>query len=171
MYKPTLGACKTYSWEGGSQTPPLRHRALPWRNRRIGGPQPRPTSGEPALTAAQLESRAQQRHQRGEHQALVERQVSPGQLLAQGRGLWRRLRGRRGLRLLARGGAPRACGGKCVLRCGHWLCAAPFPGHRGQERGLRPEPGSPYLPVRPWAQVNPAPVPRSCTGMPRVSGS
>lgn len=68
------------------------------------------------LTAAQLEGGAQQRHERGQHQALVERQVSPGQLLAQGRGRRRRRRllGRCGLRLLPCG-APGGCRSKCWL--------------------------------------------------------
>ena len=57
------------------------------------------------LTAAQLEGGAQQRHERGEHQALVERQVSPGQLVAQRR----RRRRRRRLRW--------GCG-LCLLPCG-----------------------------------------------------
>lgn len=69
------------------------------------------------LTSAQLEGGAQQRHERGEHQAPVECQVSPEQLLAQDRGRGRRLRGRRGLRLLLRG-APGACGSKCGLGAG-----------------------------------------------------
>ena len=79
------------------------------------------------LTAAQLEGGAQQRHERGEHQALVERQVSPEQLLAQdrGRGRGRRLRGRCGLRLLPRG-APGACGSKCGLNSA-LLCPAVRP--------------------------------------------
>lgn len=60
------------------------------------------------LTPAQLEGRAQQCHQGGQHQALVERQVSPGQVVTGGRG-WRwPLGGRRGLRLPARG-APGGC--------------------------------------------------------------
>lgn len=57
------------------------------------------------LTAAQLEGGAQQRHKRGEHQALVERQVSPGQLVAQR--CWRRRRWR------LRWGC-----GLCLLPCG-----------------------------------------------------
>lgn len=68
------------------------------------------------LTAAQLEGGAQQRHERGEHQALVERQVSPGQLVAQGRRR-RRLRGRCGLCLLPCG-APGGCRSKCCLGSG-----------------------------------------------------
>lgn len=80
------------------------------RARRSGDAARPSMAGAPRLTAAQLQGRAQQRHQRGEHQTLVERQVPPGQLLAQG-GRRRRLRGR-SLSLLARG-APGGCGSKC----------------------------------------------------------
>lgn len=98
----------------GTPQPPPRAGPAPSRGR---GARPTPAPPPPprrgtGLTAAQLHRRAQQRHQRGQHQAFVDRQVAPGQLLAGGRGRRGRLRGGRGLRLLAGRGAAGGCRGR-----------------------------------------------------------
>lgn len=136
------------------------------------------------LTAAQLEGGAQQRHERGEHQALVERQVSPGQLVAQRR----RRRRRRRLRLPEHLPSGWACRrsvypGQGALREEGQRQGGPSPGilplRLGSSRGLVPQRGAraegetrgdPGPPARRAAPRPPSPPPGAGARVPGGRG-